>query len=89
MWEYELNGFVIPYYAWQNLYINIDSFFFSSIPIPTEKLHPKINFKLVGIGGRNTRNSKGWRLKTFSTHLRERGHSNVSHFINQIKVGCH
>lgn len=48
-----------------------------SIPIPTEKLHPKINFKLVGIGGRNTRNSKGWRLKTFSTHLRERGHSNT------------
>jgi hypothetical protein len=41
-----------------------------SIPIPTEKLHPKINFKLVGIGGRNTINNKGWRLKTFSTQVR-------------------
>jgi hypothetical protein len=71
------------------VFVHKFDFFFSSIPIPTEKLHPKINFKLVGIGGRNTINNKGWRLKTFSTHLRERGHSNVSHFINQIKVGCH
>ncbi|XP_052058269.1 probable methyltransferase-like protein 24 [Mytilus californianus] len=41
-----------------------------SIPIPTEKLHPRIHFEQVGIGGRN---SKG--LKTFSTILREHGHS--------------
>lgn len=47
------------------------------LPIPKEKLHPRIHFEHVGIGGRNTRNSKGWRLKTFSTILQENRHTDT------------
>lgn len=54
------------------------SIFYSLKSLQNHNRSNLITFMKVGLGGKNGINSKGWKMKTLSQHLKDEGHSKVS-----------